>query len=96
MKTTGNDIEFSESDLKEIFALFSSPAEYELHETYDLNSENYFECVALDEEYELAQEKREFALDALRAVFHFLHRHGCRIEKDGKTRSLESVLNHFR
>jgi hypothetical protein len=95
MNLTDSEIEFIEADLKEVFALFSSPSEYELRQTYDPNSEHYFETIVLPEEYELTEPKREFALDSLRAVMSFLHRHGYRIEKNGKTLSLEGIMEYF-
>jgi hypothetical protein len=72
MNISDNQIGFSEADLKEVFALLSSPSEYELRQTYDPNSEHHFERIVLLEEYDTSQEKREFAVDALRAVFIFL------------------------
>lgn len=95
MNISDHEIEFAEADLKEVFALFSSATEYELQQTYDTNSEHYFERVVPREEYELTEEKQEFALDALRAVFLFLHQHGYQIEKDGKIISLNGILEHF-
>ena len=58
-----------------MFSLFASSTTHELHEIDDPASEHYFERVDLMKEYELSYEKREFALDALRAVIAFLHRH---------------------
>lgn len=95
MNIEADNIEFSEDDFKEVFALFTSPAAYELSQTYDSDSEHYFRRVNLTEEYELAEEKREFAVDSLRAVLAFLHRHGYQIEKDGVTFSLSGISEHF-
>jgi hypothetical protein len=69
-------IMLSEEDLKEIFALFTSPADEEVKQIYDETSEFHFGRVSLAEEYSLTQEKREFAVDAWRAVNRFLHRRG--------------------
>jgi len=95
MIVTDLKVEFSEADLREVFALFSSPSAYEMGQVYDPASDHYFERVDLSEEYNLSYEKREFAIDALRASFDFLHRHGYRIEKDGRVISLEGILEHF-
>ncbi len=95
MNISDHNIEFSEDDLKEIFALFSSVSAYELRQIYDSNNEHYFKQVELSAEYELSYEKREFAIDSLRAVLTFLYRHSYRIEKDGDLIRLDSILEHF-
>ncbi len=95
MKVSGNNIEFSEADLKEVFALFSSSTDYELNQVDDPANEHYFGRVKLMEEYELSYAKQDFAIDALRAVLAFLHRHGYRIEKDGKVLSLDGISEYF-
>jgi hypothetical protein len=66
----------SEEDLKEIFALFTSPADEEISQIYDETSAVHFSKENLGDEYSLTQEKREFAIDAWRAVNYFLHRRG--------------------
>jgi hypothetical protein len=71
MNISDHKIDFSEDDLKEVFALFSSSSEYELKQSYDPTSEHYFERILPLDEYELSQEKREFSIDALRSVFAF-------------------------
>jgi hypothetical protein len=88
-------IEFSENDFKEVFSLFASSTSHELHQIDDPTSEHYFKRVDLMKEYELAYEKREFAVDALRAVFAFLARHGYRLEKDGALFSLDGISKEF-
>ncbi|HYX73014.1 MAG TPA: hypothetical protein VE732_09600 [Nitrososphaera sp.] len=95
MNISDHEIDFSDDDLKEVFGLFSSPTEHELKQTYDPDSEHYFRRIVPLEEYNLSQDKREFSLDALRGVIAFLHRHGYRIEKDGKIFSLVGILKHF-
>jgi hypothetical protein len=95
MNVTDLKVEFSESDFQEVFALFPSPSAYELGQVYDPRSEHYFERADLSEDYNLSYEKREFAIDALRASLAFLHRHGYPIEKDGEVISLEDILEHF-
>jgi hypothetical protein len=88
-------IEFSEADFKEVFSLFASSTAHELKQVDDPASEHYFERVDLMKEYELSYEKREFAIDALRAVFAFLQRHGYRLEKDGEILSLDGISKEF-
>jgi len=88
MKISDTKIEFSESDFREIFALFSSSTSYELRQIDDPDNEHYFGRVNLLEEYELSFAKKDFAIDSLRAVLAFLHRQGYKIEKDGKIISL--------
>jgi len=95
MNVTELEVEFSEDDFREVFALFSSSSAYELGQAYDPSSEHYFQRLDLSEEYDLSYEKREFAIDALRAVLTFLHRHGYRVEKDGKIISLKGILEDF-
>jgi hypothetical protein len=88
-------IEFSETDFKEVFSLFASSTVHELRQIDDPASEHYFERVDLMKEYELSYEKREIAIDALRAVFAFLHRHGYRLERDGAVLSLDGISKAF-
>lgn len=88
-------IEFAETDFKEVFSLFASSTAHELHQIDDPASEHYFERVDLMKEYELSYEKREFAIDALRAVLAFLHRHGYRLERDGEILSLAGISQQF-
>ena len=95
MKVTDNTIQFSERDFKEVFSLFTSPTSYELHQIDDPTSEHYCDRVDLTEQYELCFEKREFAIDALRAVLAFLHRCGYRLEDNGNVISLNGVSNLF-
>ncbi len=95
MDISNHKIDFSEDDLKEVFAVFCSPTEYELRQSYDPRSGHYFELISPLDEYELSQDKREFSIDALRSVFAFLHRHGYRIEKDGEIFNLDSIFEHF-
>ena len=95
MDFSDEDVEMSETDLKEIFTLFTSASEHERQQVYDPGDVHYFERVSLSDEDELTQEKREFALDAVRSVLYFLHRSGYRLEKDGRTLDLGGVLRHF-
>jgi len=82
--TANTTIKPSEQDLQEIFALFTSPADEEKNRLYDASDRLFFRNERLDEQYQLSQEKREFAIDAWRAVAYFLFRHGYRLSKDGE------------
>jgi len=95
MRVSDSKIEFSDADLKEVFALFSSSTAYELNQVDDPANEHYFERVNLMEEYELSYARQDFAVDALRAVLAFLHRHGYRIEKGGEVLSLGGISEYF-
>ncbi len=95
MKVANDTIEFSETEFKEVFSLFTSSTSHELNQIDDPTNEHYFERVNLMEEYNLSYEKREFAIDALRAVFAFLNRHGYQLEKDGETMSLAGISKLF-
>jgi len=95
MKVTDNTIEFSEGDFKEVFSLFTSTTAHELHQIDDPTSDHYFDRVDLMEQYTLCFEKREFAIDALRAVLAFLHRGGYRLEDNGNVLSLDGASNLF-
>jgi len=77
-------IELSDSDLQELFALFSSATEEEISQIYSEQSEHFYRNQDLDVEYELTEEKREYALDTWRAVILFLHRQGYKVTKNGE------------
>ncbi len=95
MDITKGSISFTESDLKEVFELFSGPSRYELRRMYDPRSEHFYERINLSDEYELTLPKREFALDALRAVLAFLHRQGYKLEKESTITNLNGVFDYF-
>lgn len=69
-------MKFSDSDLKEIFALFQTVTNYELEQIYHEDTVHHYEKINLEEEYELNQEKREFVFDSLRSVLFFLDKKG--------------------
>ena len=73
----------SDEDLREIFALFSSPTDYERKQIYDSTEHNFFGREDLMSEYSLTQEKREFAEDAWRSVLYFLNRRGFILARGG-------------
>ena len=85
----------SEDDLREIYSLFTSSTQHERRQVYDEHSDHHFLSVRLDDEYSLTEEKREFALDAWRAVIHFLHLKGYSLCKEGETRSLAFSFEDF-
>lgn len=95
MKVTNGAIDLSEDDLKELFSLFSSSTQYEKQQIYDDRSQHYFLGVSLADEYSLTQDKREFALDAWRAVVHFLNTKGYSLCKDGQEVSLSFSDGQF-
>ena len=72
----------SDEDLREIFALFSSPTDEERRNVYEPSNPHYFALEDLAKEYDLTQERREFADDAWRAVTYFLHRRGFTLSKN--------------
>lgn len=92
---TNDEISFNEDELKELFELFSSCSDYELRRVYDAAGDSYYAHVDLSDEYELTQEKREFAFDAIRAVLYFLSRRGYRLEKDSAVVALDSIRKWF-
>lgn len=85
----------SEDDLKEIYSLFTSSTQHERKQVYDEHSDHHFLSVRLGDEYSLTEEKREFALDAWRAVINFLHLKGYSLCRDGQTVSLAFSLEEF-
>jgi hypothetical protein len=82
--TDPNRLTLSDDDLRELFALFSSPTDHEVRQVFDSSHSNFYKREELNDEYSLTQEKREFAVDAWRAVTYFLHRKGFKLYKDGR------------
>lgn len=74
----------TDDELREIFALFSSPTDYERQQVYDKTETHSYKREDLSREYTLTQERREFADDAWRAILYFLHRRGFRLTKNGE------------
>ena len=95
MSTSSKSIALSEEDLSEIFSLFTSSTKYERDQVYDRNSGHHFLEVKLFDEYSLTEEKREYALDAWRAVIYFLHSKGYSLWKDGDRADLSFIEDHF-
>ena len=88
-------LKFSDEDLKEIFAVFSSPTKYEFNQINNPGTDVYYKSLILKEEYELNMPKREFAIDALRAVLYFLTKNGYEIKKDNKKIDLTDIIDLF-
>ncbi|MBN2423998.1 MAG: hypothetical protein JXR46_05955 [Calditrichaceae bacterium] len=88
-------LKFSDKDLKEIFALFSSSTIYELKQIYNKNDNLYFENENLNDEYELVSVKREFALDALRSVLYWLNKKGYSLYKNSNNDKLDWVKTNL-
>ncbi len=95
MVFSSEQIILNEEDLKEIFSLFSSSTRYEKEQAFDESSDNYFLKIELFDEYSLTEEKREFALDAWRAVVHFLYLRGYSICRDEKRNDLSFSIDEF-
>jgi hypothetical protein len=95
METGDGSITLNDEDLKELFSLFTSPTKYELEQVYDEKSEHYFAGVDLFDEYTLTEEKREYALDAWRAVTYFLHSRGYSLSREGRQVSLSFSESEF-
>jgi hypothetical protein len=91
----GSGLTVDENDLKEIFALFTSATEYEREQVYDRQDDHFFMNADLSGEYSLTQERREYALDAWRAVCFFLHSKGYSLCKDGREVSLAFSADEF-
>lgn len=90
-----NSIVLSEDDLKEIFSLLTSSTRYERDQVYDEGSDHHFLEVDLFNEYTLTEEKREYALDAWRAVIYFLHLRGYSLWKEGEKTDLSFSEDEF-
>lgn len=95
MPSLGKRITLSESDLKEIFSLFTSATVHEKRQIYDPTSDHYFLKSDLSEEYSLTEEKREYALDAWRAVLFFLHSKGYKLKKINEETDLSFSEDEF-
>jgi hypothetical protein len=87
MRIAIKPITLTEDDLKEIFSLFTSSTKYE-------RAQDFLEVKPLDE-YTLTEEKREYALDAWRAVIYFLHSKGYLLAKDGERCDLSFIEDDF-
>jgi len=78
------EINLSDDDLRELFALFKSPSEEEVRRIYSPEDRLFFRNEDIAKEYSLMQERGDYAMDAWRAVIYFLHRHGYSVTKDGQ------------
>jgi hypothetical protein len=83
--------ELSDDDLRELFALFSSPTAEEIERIYSSEDRLFFRNEDVGKEYSLVQERGDYARDAWRAVMYFLHRHGYKVTKDGGAVDLSAL-----
>lgn len=95
MNVAGKAIALTEDDLKEIFSLFTSSTKYERDQVYDKNSGHHFLDIESLDEYSLTEEKREYALDAWRAIIYFLHSRGYSLNKDDWRSDLSFIEDAF-
>ena len=95
MNISNKPIALTEDDLKEIFSLFTSSTKYERDQVYDKNSGHYFLEIKPFDEHTLMEEKREYALDAWRAVIYFLYSKGYSLCKDGERSDLAFIEDNF-
>ncbi|PIR16271.1 MAG: hypothetical protein COV48_09985 [Elusimicrobia bacterium CG11_big_fil_rev_8_21_14_0_20_64_6] len=79
MKIVKKEIALDDDDLKNIFALFCSPTKQERAQAHEPTSVHHYSKVDLSGEYSLTQERREYSLDAWRAVLEFLRTKGVRL-----------------
>ncbi len=87
-------IRLSDEELKELFALFTSPAKYELEQIYK-PGEHFYKNVNLEEEYTVYLDKRDFALDSWRAVLYFLFKRGFQLKKGNDIIDLDFIEGEF-
>ncbi len=95
MDENNNSIKLTEDEFREIFELFSSPSKFEKEQIYNKNNDHYFKKVNLNEEYELTQSKKEFAMDAWRSVIAFLNSNGYSLFKDKEIINISLIENDF-
>ncbi|MFA6978450.1 MAG: hypothetical protein WC209_03915 [Ignavibacteriaceae bacterium] len=89
-------LKMTENDLKEIFALFSSPTDYELtNMIYNPSQKLFYGNEDLNEEYSLTQDKKEFAEDSLRAILYYLVKHGFEIRKGNEILDMKFIKELF-
>ena len=93
--TAKADFILSEDDLRELFAVFSSPTDDELRQVFNPSHTNFYKLEDLEAEYSLTQERREFAQDAWRAVIYFLHSRGFILSRDGIEFDLGTSSEYF-
>lgn len=91
----GEAFELNDDLLKEVFALLTSSTNYEVELAYDAKNPDYWKNEDLTEDFDVTQPKREFALDALRGVLNWLHRHQFQLMQDGKEVDMKKVLDQL-
>jgi hypothetical protein len=88
-------IVLDEDDWKELFALYTSCTEYERQQIYQEGGAHDYRRTDLGEEYTYSAEKREYAVDAWRAVLFFLHRKGFALTNHRDFIPLETICKEF-
>ncbi len=88
-------IVLEDDDWKEIFSLFTSCTEHEKNQVYDRESPHYYKNVELLAEYTYTAEKKEYAIDAWRAVLSFLHTKGWRLTDGRNLVDLSMIEEEF-
>lgn len=87
------EFQINDEILKQVFALLSCSTDYEANLVFDSASNDYWVNEVLDEEYDLRQSKREFALDALRGVLGSLDRQGYKLSLNGEEVGITQALD---
>jgi len=95
MNISSKPITLSEDDLKEIFSLFTSVTKFERDQIYDRDSDHHFLRIQSLDEYALTEEKREYALDAWRAILYFLHSRGYSLCRNDWRGDLSFIEEYF-
>ena len=88
-------IELREDDLKEIFALYTSCTRYEFDQIFDEGCRYYYLHEKLSDEYEVAIDKQEYAIDAWRSVLLFLSRRGYSLMKGDEVIDLSNAAEQL-
>jgi hypothetical protein len=88
-------MELSDDDMREIFSLFRSCTRFEREQIYNPANRHYYKGINLSEEYELTEERKEYARDAWRAVIYFLYRRGYQLCQGTDVVSLDFVDEEF-
>ncbi|MBI2788611.1 MAG: hypothetical protein HYX59_08020 [Elusimicrobia bacterium] len=95
MSLNNGKIVLDDDDLKLIFSLFCSSTKHERAQTANPASVHHFSKVELSGEYSLTQERREFAVDAWRAVLQFLRNKGVVLRIGTHQTDLEFIEESF-
>ncbi|MFZ1517795.1 MAG: hypothetical protein WAU11_03425 [Ignavibacteriaceae bacterium] len=88
-------LNLTDDDMKEIFALFTSVSKYELGLIYDDKHRLYYKNEQLEDEYELTEDKMDYARDSYRAIIYWLKKNGYSLEKNGQLDNLAWIEEEF-